>query len=223
VAWYRFENGTARDWTAFLDDDRFADTTPYDGTVNGASFVPNGGVRDVVSGPNSGAYSFDGVDDFIETVNMPSSVLGSESRTVTAWVDIDQQDTSSAKHILNFGNTSRGESFGAFILNDELTFYGFSSSFDFKTGFTNVFNNLFFLSITYDGSKVRTFVDGQPTSITGFSRALNTPSGPLVIGTRQDKLTDTFINQTANDVRIYNRALSASEINQIYTNTDPDQ
>jgi hypothetical protein len=44
---------TARDYTAFLDDDRFADTTAFDGTVNGASFQSTGGATDVVSASNT--------------------------------------------------------------------------------------------------------------------------------------------------------------------------
>jgi hypothetical protein len=57
-AWYRFEDGVVRDYTATLDA-TFADSTAYDGTVNGAKFQSSGGVNDFIAGNNSGNFRFD--------------------------------------------------------------------------------------------------------------------------------------------------------------------
>jgi hypothetical protein len=221
VAWYRFEDSanTAIDYTAELDDDRFADTTAFDGTVNGASFDPNGGVRDVVSGQNpSGAYDLDGVDDFIETPTLPQSVSGAKPRTLMGWVIIDSFQ-STFTHPLNYGFPANGEAFGFFLSGSgDLGFFG--SSADFSTGATLSTGEPTHLAASYDGNKVRTFVNGSPTPTTAVTKTLDTSVNPLVIGARVEQ-TDRNVDGIIDDVRLYNRAPSASEINQIYQNTDP--
>jgi hypothetical protein len=222
IAWYPFDSSfyggsNPDDVTALFNSGQSGDSTAYDGTVNGATYQSSAGVTDINAGGSSGAFDFDGSNDYIETSNMPSSILGSNSKTLMYWVEFDNTDT---QHTVAFGTASVGGSFGFYQDSGNLEFYGFGSdNFDYDTGHnftTGVFEHH---AVTYDGSTVNTFVDGQPTPTTGVSRSLNTASNGLYIGTRQD--IARFFNGRIDDVRVYDTDLSAQQIQDVYDNTEP--
>jgi hypothetical protein len=217
VAWYRFEDSTntAIDATNALGVG--TDQTAFDGTVNGASFVENGGVRDVVSdaGTNSGAYSFDGVDDSITVSNVPHQT----PLTVMAWIRND--GNGSLNRVVRQSQGS-DENYGLNIINDNLVIEapnGTSSSVTIPTG------TLTHLAMTIPNTKgnpVRGFVNGSQVDTFSLSTIYSAQSA-LGIGDDPAAGNSANLNGLADDVRLYNRALSASEINQIYQNTEPDQ
>jgi hypothetical protein len=218
VAWYRFadSSNTVIDYTAELDDDRFADTTAFDDTVNGTSFVENGGVKDVVSGANpSGAYSLDGVDDAINVSGGPFD--GLSTFTIMGWV---QFDTTVSDQIVVHGNNpnfsfevatdvSNNDSFG-FQVQDgterERTLKGFTD-----TTFTH-------FAGVYTGSIIEWYVNtaeatDSPNDIRGLGNG-----APTDFGISEP---DFPLNGTADDIRLFNRPLSKAEIEQHFANTKP--
>jgi hypothetical protein len=223
VAWYRFEDSsnTAIDYTNELGVG--ADQTAFDGTVNGASFVENGGVQDVVSGPNSGAYEFDGVDDDI-VLPSSSAFAFTTDVTLTAWV---RPDTFSLRTpiIAKARNTRGNETEMDYYLGagGGSVFAGVSDGSDVLninggSLTTGIYQHL---AMTYNGQTLRVFLNGTQVN-----------SGSLAVTTLQDKFdvhiggsesNNSFYDGVIDAPRIYNRVLSASEINQIYQNTDPDQ
>jgi hypothetical protein len=222
VAWYRFadNSNTAIDYTAELDDDRFADTTAFDGTVNGASFVENGGVRDVLTGANSGAYDFDGTDDFISGPDsLAALVQSSGSFTIMCWANVDS--TANEQLAMNFNSARFSIGYKPF----GPTGYGFrgddgASIVRIDSGDTTT-NQYRHLTATFDGSQVKFYLN---SSLEGSK-----PFDGFVADDEEFTISSqgggfrSFFDGTIDDVRLYNRALSASEINQIYQNTDPDQ
>jgi len=223
VAWYPFRAGTGEDITA--GDSNFSDTTDYSATVNGATFQASGGVTDIKTGANSGAFDFDGSDDGITSdTQLPSDVHGSSSRTIMYWVKLPTVP-SNPKHHVTLGNATTGESFGTF--HDEVSgdstlfFYAFGASIDFDTGEILTLNTYQHIAVTYDGSVVRTFVNGTETPTSGVSRSLTTPQGDVEIGQRQDIDISAFLDGLVDGVRVYNTALTQSQINQAYLNTEP--
>jgi hypothetical protein len=219
VAWYRFENGTARDWTAFLDDDRFADTTAFDGTVNGASFVQNGGVRDVLTGANSGAYDFDGVDDTVDIPNNALSFLtASGGVTYSTWFETDVigkqlilDPRAGFNHTLDLLSTGeiRFQVFDGSNVNPATPLPTYST------------NSLTHVAATWENNFIELFVNGNSVASASVPNSV-TAQRNAQIGENSGNGAQN-LDATLDDVRIYNRALSASEINQIYQNTDPDQ
>jgi hypothetical protein len=215
VAWYRFEDAanTAIDATNALGVG--ANQTAFDGTVNGASFVENGGVRDVVSGANSGAYDFDGVDDNITASNVPHST-----------------GTTIMCSLRNGGNSDRGRvirQFSSGNKNNSLRVNGtdlFVESANRELSLSSVApvgERVHFAGvIPNDTSKpMKGFVDGVLVGEDNLNTTYSTVTGQFAIGS--DVNGTNFFHGQPDDVRLYNRALSASEINQIYQNTDPDQ
>lgn len=72
------------------------------------------------------------------------------------------------------------------------------------------------LIITYDGSNIKTYLNGQLSDTTPASGQISTNNLPLAIGNNaagdQDRPIDSFID----DVRVYSRALSADEVTAHY-------
>jgi hypothetical protein len=221
VAWYRFEDSanTAIDATNALGVG--ANQTAFDGTVNGASYLSNGGVRDVVSGANpSGAYDFDGVDDRIP---LPAFLDSSQSFSISVFINPDGFPNPKHRIITKFDGDNVNP--GNFVLgiDTELRFVllenGEVSGSSVPTGsFTHVV-------ATFDASagEIKLFRNGSQTdvnsSISGVSPNLSQP-----VAIAEDSQTGSaaeFFDGIIDDVRFYNRALSASEINQIYQNTKP--
>jgi hypothetical protein len=74
-----------------------------------------------------------------------------------------------------------------------------------------------YIAATYDGTTMRIYVDGVQTgSGTSFSGNLPTQAGNVRIGADYDTTPANFFNGSIDDVRIYNRALSATEIQNLY-------
>jgi hypothetical protein len=174
-------------------------------------------VQDVVSGANpSGAYDFDGVDDFIIAPNVPHQT----PLTVMAFTKGD--GNSNRRRIIRQVN-SGDENYSLSLFNNSPEFE-VSNNLNKATSVTvpqTEFTHLA-LRIPDDTTQaVKGFVDGNEVVSFSFSTTYSTVNSDLFISTGINKRD--FLNATVDDVRIYNRALSASEINQIYTNTDPDQ
>jgi hypothetical protein len=215
IAWYRFEDSsnTAIDYTDDLSVG--ANQTAFDGTVNGASFQSSGGVRDVVSGQSpSGAYDFDGVDDSIQTSVTPPSQF-----TIMAWVELDQNQTDAFTSVLSTRNEDGTEGEVEINANPGPGSFAFTVDRTGVGGFRLTRDTYVHLSGVFDGTQARFFADGERISVeTGLSAD---SSKSFDIGRRP--AGDNELNGIIDDVRVYNRVLSASEINQIYINTDPDQ
>jgi hypothetical protein len=235
VAWYRFadNSNTAIDYTAELDDDRFADTTAFDATVNGASFQLSGGANDVVSEQNpSGAYDFDGVDDFID-IGTTGEFQGTSPYTVSFFLSLDSKPQTGEIYRI-FGNGFDGTNHPFHIEYDNrfrtksenIIVRRFDASdAAFLSGGSLPLSTLTHIAVTHDSNDTfEIFVNG--VSRTRFQLSIQpvTNNARELIGTLEDNGTlNRFTDGVFDDLRIYNRDLSASEINQIYTNTDPDQ
>lgn len=73
------------------------------------------------------------------------------------------------------------------------------------------------LVATYDGTTMRIYVDGVQTgSSTDFSGNLPSVAGDLHIGADYESTPGNFFNGSLDDVRVYDRVLSATEIKQLY-------
>jgi hypothetical protein len=121
-----------------------------------------------------------------------------------------------AKHwIVVVGNNAANQAFVmGFITNTNfrIGFYGL----DFYTGQTFVLNKWQHVVVTYDGSAtLNTYYNGTLVATSG----LNGAAPALTAGVLQmGKMVgfSEYWNGTLDDVRIYNRALSAQEVQQLY-------
>ena len=186
---------------------------------NGATFVP---------GQVSQAFSFDGVDDFVRVANSPA--LEPSTITVDAWVKSTAPGT--FRYILSKGASGCLASSYALYTGDSggLFFYVFNG-IDFPTlspdaGIGIWDGNWHHVAGTFDGSTVRLYVDGSEvgtgtTPVPSISIAYGlSPTNDLFLGrfngTCPPELSFLSFRGDVDEVEIYNRALSATEIRAIF-------
>jgi hypothetical protein len=180
----------------------------HDGTLSGAS-VPVL-TTDACGNANS-AYSFDG-GGYIEAINNPAFLPATgTARTLTLWFNSVQP--SGVGDFASWGASStNGHRFG--LVDDTgasgYTFSGQGAAFDINSGVDVADGVWHFAAVTYDGATTTLYLDASaPITKT---EALNTSAvNPFEIGTRPVSLDQRY-QGTIDEVRIYNRALSAAEI-----------
>ena len=215
VAYYPF-NGNAKDESG----------NGYDGKISGTTLTKDR------HGNAEKAYDFDGVDDYI---TLPSSIFEEvDGFTLSTWVSLD---SISQQHFILSGATHEDDNrFHVCLWDGVFTIYYrnqphpcFSSRILMgrwkhvvvaTTGIQNVDNDSGQLTgqLTFI-----VYVDGLLQAKTGFlaKGQLRFASGGLMIGPDQDDVgggfeRGQFLKGAVDDYRIYNRALSAAEVKELY-------
>jgi len=214
VAWYPMEDGDARDAANTTD---FGDATAYDGTVNGATHDPDGGVTDVTAGPSSGAFSF--TSDRIDIGNIPS-IEGVSQLTVCAWLNETDGNNSDKEPVGGFSPGSFNNALGMSANGSGNLVYRVRKSGTRLNTSTNINRDGTYshFAFVFDNGSLQGYKNGSPTgSVSGGPST--TPSVKMNLGGRFSS-GNNYIGDI-DDVRFYASALTDSEINQICTNTQP--
>lgn len=154
---------------------------------------------------------FDGVDDHVMTTY--AGITGNQSRTIEAWIRPYYKSTQSV--IVDMGANATGQRFTLNILGGKLRIEVQGSGY---TGTTNIMDSTWHhVAVTYDNSlatnKYSMYVDGNLEGTFDISTPVNTAlNGPVRIGIRTDAGADKFYLGQMDEVRIWNRARSLSEI-----------
>lgn len=199
VAYYPF-NGNAHD----------ASGNGNNGTVNGATLTTDR------HGHMNSAYYFDGSSGI-------RCVVGNELSlsyvTLAAWINIESSGGQNPRIVaVNYPGTSSG--YYALLMwgTGNPRFLTFQEQDDLYNSASKLSNNSGWhhVALTYDGSHVTFYVDGVADPALGASDSSLTPftNAVLNIGYSDNNL-DRF-NGDIDEVRIYNYALSASEIWELY-------
>ena len=195
VAYYPFE-GNAND----------ASGTGNNGIVNGAALDTN------AFGVANAAYSFNGNGQFILISNSPSLNTGNQL-TLGVWINFSPGGTYNPRVISK--NGVNGYELVTLGTSDQrqIGFYADGNAYINTAQFVNA-GEWVYLTATYDGSQMCLYVNGVlDTSMAAacvFSNATD-----LTIGQNSQNSLDNY-QGSLSDVRIYNRALSPSEISQLY-------
>jgi len=216
VAWYPFRQGTGVDATAGID--AFGDTTDYSAVVNGATFQTSGGVTDIKTGANSGAFEFDGTDDELNDVKQ----LGGTSFTILAQVNTSSANSDVGKI---YNSTAVGQTGGiTFDVRSgsntlEAAVDDSSNSISVSTPITDPTNGFVQAGLRYDGSTLSLIKDGAVAdSATG---PINVPQNTAKIGMRPGGSSIERFGGVIDSVRLYDAALSNSQIAEYNQNTSP--
>ena len=178
------------------------------GTVNGPVLT-----ADRFNNENS-AYSFDGVDDVIEVSD--NSLLDiTEQISLAAWIYPTSQKT---QMIIRKGATvTPSPPYGLSLSGTGNIVFDLSPNGQLtqlvKTGYS--LNEWSFIVGTYDGTMMKLYVNGNLEETLSVSGSLNENNNVLLLGTRLRLTSDTF-EGILDDIRIYNKALSEGEIDDLY-------
>jgi gliding motility-associated-like protein len=194
------------------------------GTVNGATLV-----ADRCGVPNS-AYSFNGTSDYIQT--LAAGPTGSLSRSVCFWAKTSNTLVNSPRSCFDYGfNSGNGDSFqivwnycsggvGLDVSNQALI----------KTNNCVLTNTWHHIAVVYNATtstlygNTSFYIDGviqSPIvcSVSGTNAAVNTATNfPINIG-KHCNGSGRFWSGTLDDFYLYNRAITATEVMQLYTYT----
>jgi len=193
------------------------------------SVGPNNGIlinmdpaTDWVSGKIDGALDFDGNfngDD--DVVSIPGNIsLDVVNITMAAWVNSDLSSQSRAVLTKTpMGAAYRMRTMDSGGVEIRITVGGIEY---IASGGSSVVDTWIHLAGTYDGETVRAYLDGQEVGInTGPSGPIDISTGNLCIGNQnnQGECTTTpeeHFDGTIDEVRLYDRALSGEEIEELY-------
>ncbi|MEM1951544.1 MAG: phospholipase D-like domain-containing protein, partial [Candidatus Nitrosocaldus sp.] len=160
--------------------------------------------------------------DFFNIVDEPSLRL--QQFSISAWFRTSSTFTNHAM-IVNKGGFDTSTSrlnYGLWITTNGTLRGGFEESDGTNRFVTspNTYNDgqWHYAVVTYDGSTLRLYVDGQQvSSLNTNGAAPATDTMPLTIGKNSSTNSRYFIGDI-DEVRIYNRALTAQEVNDAYNN-----
>ena len=178
--------------------------------------VDNLSVHEIISGQ---AMRFDGVDDYVD-FESNNIVSGASSATLSAWI---KPDVVNAKNvgIVSARDSENGMEFR--IENDEIACWVGNGTVNVEavtTDFNLAVDTWYHISCTYDGTTIKIYKDSIVSSVTGStSGTIGTTISGLTIGSDNDQAASKFNGSIAN-VRIYDRALSATEVLKLYDGSE---
>jgi len=215
---HSWDNGLVGYWSF---DGKY--TTSTDGTAdvsgNGNWGAFNNGVKPV-GGISGQALSFDGVDDYVDCGSDSSLDFGSGDFTLAAWVYVKslEDDGTFDRIITKKDGTTEGGYALTYTKFTEFSFgYGTGSSVGIRSNTGKSINTWYFVVGVRKGSNKYIYVNGIEDSNTENGHAM-AASDHLFIGARHTDTNSQF-HGLIDEVRIYNRALSAEEIMQHYEQT----
>jgi len=166
------------------------------------------------------AIKFDGVDDYVEVAHSESLNMTSEI-TIEAWVNPDTPGQSGWSRFVSKRTTAGGADVYALgLTSDAYTPFFRIRNLSIQTNLIATGlapkNQWTHLVATYDGSKMKIYINSVENASLDKTGAIDTSTIDLHLGDRKDEATNRRLNGTIDEVRIYNRSLSASEIRQLY-------
>ena len=230
VAVADFSDGFVAHWTLDEGEGSVAHDSvgTNDGTIHGATWTTNAIV--------GGALSFDGVDDYV-VATQPSLASLTTQMSVQVWVNFRTLKTAwfpRRNTILEEREFSGGNS-GAMTKGFYLCYDGYDYgdntgawSLDIATdgvakGFSSLFkielNEWYCIAVTYNGSELILYVNGVLENSWVLSGSLNPATNPLLIAKAYHYL-DSCSDGIIDDVRVYSRALSADEVQELYNSAN---
>jgi prepilin-type N-terminal cleavage/methylation domain-containing protein len=187
---------------------------------NGVLYTNDGTTDKSVLGVVGNALSFDGTDDYVEApILTPSNV------TVEAWIKINAINlTDYPRVVSNLKNETIWKGFEIYqLINSRAIHIQMNVAGTFWSGYigTPDLGEWTHVAFTFDGSYVRPYFNGIIGTPQSFPGTITYHSVPGKTYISKNPNVGTAFNGLIDEVRIYNTALTASQIqSQYYTGLD---
>jgi len=193
------------------------------GTLGGgtASFAPVWNGTSIVGG----AYTFDGIDNYIEIGDSASLNITGTNITVEAWINtpeaapfdydriVVKQVAGNVDPYIRYGIFREGSSTGKIGFTVATGGAGSGTSVYTTTGIaTNVWHHIVG---TYDGATLSIYTNGTLNNSVAKTGSIGSTARPVVIGADTEASIEYF-SGTIDEVRVYNRTLSSAQIMENY-------
>ena len=181
---------------------------------NGTAFNANSTGLTFAAGQVGNAIQLDGVDDYVDMGN-GSSLNITNSITISMWV---YTIGASTQYIIAKNSTSPSDiQYAIYTGSSSLITYLNGGNVG-SSGSVTMLNQWHHIVLVWNKVDARYYIDGSLSgSPAVFSTTLTPSSSTINIGRR--KVSDYYFNGLIDDVRIYDRPLSVSEIKAIYEAT----
>ena len=197
VAFYPF-TGNANDVSGFNNN----------GTVSGAALITDRW------GNAASAYFFDGVNDNIKILSS-SSLNFQNSVTINFWMKVGEFYDREA-YPLSHGNWENRWKISITNKNIRWTVKTNTGIKDLDSETELVKNNLYNVTVLYDGNDYEIYINGELDAFTSLSGLIMTTPIDLMIGQVLPGNTQYNFKGVLDDIRIYNYALPYSSIQSLY-------
>gem|GEM_PF-1882146 len=196
------------------------------GTNNG---ILQGGATAGVAGMVASAFNFDGTNNFVQIAD--SVVLKPTNLTIEAWVRFSGLDSAGnatvGQQYIVFKQNTLGSNFEGYDLSKSRVagndFFVFRVSSSSGLGAVAIATNPITAGVWYHVAGVRgsnfiqVYVNGQIHAQTAVSFPQNYGTLPLYFGSSGQTFWDRKFRGTLDEVSLYNRALSPTEIASVYS------
>ncbi|MFH1718232.1 MAG: LamG-like jellyroll fold domain-containing protein [Planctomycetota bacterium] len=196
VGWWTFDEGSG--------------STAADSSGNGNTGTLNGPVEWTADGKIGGAMKFTGPYNYVLVQNN-AKLNPTRQITIAAWVN---PSWTGNNRILQKSTEGSDNQYRLLKEGGNNIRFHIPPAANFEvTGNIPPNGEWTHLAATYDGSMIRVYFNAAVVGETAWSGTMQTSDGPLFIGTKWSKAPagDEF-NGMMDDVRIYDRALSVSEL-----------
>ncbi len=186
--------------------------TAYDssGNANDGTLI---GDPHWVQGKLQGALQFDGIDDYVDCGNDSSLGITAE---ITLGVWVKTNDAANGQH--NPYVTKGDHSYGIkHHTSNNIEYFIYDGGWQVaRYPVDSTFNGVWHhLAGTYDGSELRLYIDGTLVTTVAHSGTIASSPFNVNIG-RNTEASTRFYEGALDDVRIYNRALSAGDVQELF-------
>ena len=201
-----------------LTNDQYADESGNNKHATGYHIKPGmpgyKGCSTYFPGPFN-SLNFDGVDDYVTTGNISTGTSGlgiTNALTVSCWIKSDTE-TWNDQSMLIF----KSQSFILYPNRNSLLIQLFIETDNGSAAASYYPTNITRWKLytgTYDGSNIKLYENGSLVNTRSHSGNINDNINPIYIGLRPG--LNWYFNGQMSDVRIYNTALTAEQIKDIY-------
>jgi hypothetical protein len=162
-----------------------------------------------IPGRVGNSLNFDGTDDYVDSISK-SPYLSVSNWTLAAWIKLTTPATTLA--VYN-GNNCAGYGFG--VIGSEL--YGLFGCVAWIDGLQSISTGQwFYVVMTRDNLTTRFYINGTSTSATSTLTPIIPASQFSIAAMYYGGPPSYFFPGRIDDVRIYSRALSATEVQNLY-------
>jgi len=185
-----------------------------DASGNGHHGTPANGpgfVTDHMVGTQAG--NFRGASDYVSVGNLYGN-FPNNTFSIESWVKLDDLGNGGRRTIA--GGVGGGSDYAIGVTENQFTAYVYNKSTGFyaKSGFTPVVGKWYHVAGTFDGSRLKLYVDGELVDDIAATWVQNNGSVDLWIG--QEMCCNNNISGLIDDVGLYKRALAAADVFEHY-------
>jgi hypothetical protein len=213
------EDTMTRGLVAYYSFDEGSGTTAYDASDNSNDGTLTNGVK-YTEGKKNGALEFDGSNDYVNC-GSDSSLNIADAITMSVWVKpaVDMEASGGWFIVYKKDERATSSGYGIWIVDGQLGVWINNATRQYNASLS--VDTWIYITGTYEDGSLKIYENGELKSThTDVTGSISTNAIDLIIGKEGPSYANYF-DGAIDEVRIYNRALSAEEVRYHYNRGGP--